>query len=190
MSDNKINCDICRDLIPLVRDGVASADSENAVRAHADGCGECALLLDGKHVPALPPSESPRAMLRVKRRLTVLYTALMMLGVFFGLCITASEDMFFNCLIMPIVGVCGYLVFRWKALFALPLILFVSSVLIGAVGLSHGEGALDLITLLMMTVIYSLFALGGVVIAMLLRFAFCGIQTEGSVENDENKDKP
>lgn len=187
MSDNKINCDICRDLIPLVGDGVASAESEKAVRAHTAECRECALLLDGKLVPALPPSESPRTLLRVKRRLTILYTALMMLGVFFGLSITASEEMFFNCLIMPIVGVCGYLVFRWKALFMIPIILFVSCPMVSAVGVAvHGNGDFDLATMLMMTFIYCLFALGGIVIAMLLHFAFGGIKNEGS---DKNEDK-
>lgn len=184
MSDNKISCDICRDLIPLVRDGVASGDSEEAARAHANGCVECARLLDG--IAAPPPSESPKALLRVKRRLTVLYTVLMMLGVFFGLCITASEDMFFNCLIMPIAGVCGYLVFRWKALFAMPVILFVSSLMVSAVGLFRGVEGLDIVTLLMFSLIYSLFSLSGIVIAMLLRFAFRGVKTERS---DENEDK-
>ena len=29
-----ISCEVCRDLMPLVRDGVASADSEALVRVH------------------------------------------------------------------------------------------------------------------------------------------------------------
>lgn len=29
---NKISCDICMDLIPLVKDGIASEDSGNAVK--------------------------------------------------------------------------------------------------------------------------------------------------------------
>lgn len=186
MSDNKINCEICRDLIPLVRDGVASAESEDAVRAHANGCNECALLLDGKLIPAVPPSGSPRVLLRVKRRLTVLYAVLMMLGVFFGLSITASDEMFFNCLIMPIAGVCGYLVFRWKSLFALPVILFVSCLMVNAVCFFvRGQEDLDLVSLLLFTFIYSLFALGGIIIAMLLHFAFGGIKKERSAENED-----
>lgn len=31
-----ISCEVCRDLMPLVRDGVASADSEALVRAHTE----------------------------------------------------------------------------------------------------------------------------------------------------------
>lgn len=184
MNDNKINCEICRDLIPLVRDGVASADSEDAVRSHADGCNECAMLLDGKLVPAVPPSESPRVLLHVKRHLAIVYTVLMMLGIFFGLSITASEDMFFNCLIMPIVGVFGYLMFRWKALFAVPVILFVSSLIISAFGLIR-EAQVDFVSMVLFSLIYSLFALSGIVISMLLHFAFGGKKTERSAENED-----
>ena len=33
---NKISCDICMDLIPLVKDGIASQESCNAVKNHID----------------------------------------------------------------------------------------------------------------------------------------------------------
>ena len=34
----KITCDMCLDLMPLVLDGLASEDSEKAVREHIAGC--------------------------------------------------------------------------------------------------------------------------------------------------------
>lgn len=171
-NENQITCDICRDLLPLVNDGVASADSEAAVRQHIQSCGDCALLFDGKFVPAVKPSESPKTLLRVKRWLTGIYTALMMLGIYFGLTLTASEDMFLNCLIMPIAGVFGYLVFHRKALFAMPGILLVIHIIINEVGLVKSGEWLEFVTLLPMTLIYYLFALAGIIIAMLLHFAF------------------
>ena len=38
------SCDVCRDLLPLVADGVASADSEALVARHCAGCPACSAL--------------------------------------------------------------------------------------------------------------------------------------------------
>lgn len=171
MNEYKITCDVCRDLLPLVKDGVASADSEEAVRQHIGGCAECEMLFDGKLVPAIEPSESPKALLKVKRWLSWLYTALMLLGIYFGLSLTAGDDLFFNCLIMPVAGVLGYLVFKWKALFAVPFIMFVTYLLTNVIG-AFGGTMVELGELLSWTFIYSIFTWAGTVIAMLLHFAF------------------
>lgn len=172
MNENIITCDVCRDLLPLVKDGVASADSEAVVRRHISECSECEMLFDGKLVPAVEPSESPKALMRVKHRLTGVYTALMMLGIYFGLSLTASEDLFFNCLIMPIVGVFGYLAFRWKSLYTVPVILLIVQTVINALGFLRGEERLDFLDLLIWVFIYSLFALGGIIAVMFFGFAF------------------
>lgn len=37
----EISCDICRDLIPLVTDGVASEDAVSAVKNHMEHCESC-----------------------------------------------------------------------------------------------------------------------------------------------------
>ena len=37
----EISCEMCRDLIPLVEDGVASADSRAAVEHHLQTCPVC-----------------------------------------------------------------------------------------------------------------------------------------------------
>ncbi len=42
----KITCDICMDLMPLVQDGVASEDSENAVKKHISECESCKKIYD------------------------------------------------------------------------------------------------------------------------------------------------
>lgn len=179
MNENKITCGVCRDLMPLVKDGVASADSETAVRQHIHKCGDCAMLFDGKYVPAVEPSESPKAILRIKRWLSGVYAALMLLGIYFGLSLTAGVDMFCNCLIMPFVGAFGYLVFRCKSLFAVPIILVIIQVIVNAFGL-FGTESIDFL----MLIFYILFALAGVVISMLLHFAFGKREKEGSGENE------
>lgn len=186
MNENQITCDICRDLLPLVKDGVASADSEEAVRKHISGCGDCALLFDGKFVPAIEPSESPKALLRVKRWLSGVYAALMLLTLYFGFSLTAGSEVFYNCLIMPVVGVFGYLAFRWRAVYTVPVILLIVGIFTNALGFFNFDGAevLDLMSLILWIIIYALFALSGIIIAMLLRFAFGKVRKEGSGENE------
>ena len=40
----KIPCAVCRDLMPLVQDGIASPESEQLVRAHIAVCPACQAL--------------------------------------------------------------------------------------------------------------------------------------------------
>lgn len=168
--NEKITCDICRDLIPLVKDGVASADSEEAVRLHAAGCSECALLLDGKLVENVKPSESPRGLRRAERWLTTVYAALMLLGLYVGVSFTDGEDMFFNTLLMPFAGALGYLAFRKKSLWIVPSLILIINVLGNFSGFFPDK--LDALSIINWALIYSLFALAGIIAAMLLKFAF------------------
>ena len=43
---DKISCDICMDLIPLVKDGIASEDSCDAVTKHISKCEKCKVEFD------------------------------------------------------------------------------------------------------------------------------------------------
>lgn len=171
---NEITCDICRDLLPLVKDGVASADSEAAVRRHAQGCPECARLFGGEPLAAVEPSASPRALLKVKRWLMWIYAALMLLGIYFGLSLTAGYDPLYNCVIMPIAGVFAYMAFRWRAVYIMPAVLIVVSFLGNALGFITVDGVkrMDVSELIFWIIIYLLFAFAGMIIALLLHFAF------------------
>ena len=176
MNENQITCDICRDLIPLVRDGVASAESESAVRGHIESCTECGLLFDDKQ--AEPKPEPSKSFRRVKLRLTIIYAALMLLGIYFGLSFTSGMEQLYNCIIMPVVGVFGYLAFRWKALFIVPILLIIVQLIINGFGLLGSSQHIDLLSPL----IYSIFALAGILVVMLLRYAFGKIRPERSGE--------
>lgn len=175
MNENKITCGLCRDLIPLVKDGVASSDSEAAVFGHTAECSECALLFDGKTTEEAKPTKPThglRVLKSAKRYFTAVYMAVMLLGLYVGLSLTAGADMFFNTLIMPIAGVLGYLTFRLRSLYIVPALLLVINVIANGLGLFAER--LDALSVVNWTFIYSLFALAGIIIAMLLRFAFGG----------------
>ena len=45
---NKISCDICKDLLPLVKDGIASEDSVQAVKEHLKECETCRNLYENE----------------------------------------------------------------------------------------------------------------------------------------------
>lgn len=166
---NKISCEICMDLIPLVQDGVASADSRQAVADHIAGCPACRALFDGQ-----PPPESngTQLLMQIQHKMQLFFVMLMMIGIFFGVSLLAGEDMFYNVLIMPVIGALGYGVSRWNALYQVPILLLVVHILVQTLGLIRGVERFDLLSLLWWTVILAMFVLLGTVITGLFHYAF------------------
>ncbi|MFR8459923.1 MAG: zf-HC2 domain-containing protein [Ruthenibacterium lactatiformans] len=64
-----ISCEVCRDLMPLVRDGVASADSEALVRVHTERCGGCRTMLESETPPEHSMPDDARVLRRLRWRL-------------------------------------------------------------------------------------------------------------------------
>jgi len=169
---NKITCDMCKDLIPLVKDGIASKDSYLAVEEHVANCENCRKLYDGIASEASINIDLERELGKLKRKLQIFSVVLMMFGVFFGLSLTASEEMFYNSLIMPVIGALGYVIFRWKAIYQIPLLLLVMQSLINFLGLARGMEYMPFVAILMWVGIYTIFVELGVLVAGLLHFAF------------------
>ncbi|MGI6029704.1 MAG: zf-HC2 domain-containing protein [Candidatus Heteroscillospira sp.] len=165
---NELSCEVCRDLMPLVKDGVASEESRKAVEAHLAGCETCRAMFGGEAPPA-PNGEM--AFQNFRRQLRLFSGMLMVFGIFFGLGLTAGNDMFYNSLIMPVIGAVGYFLFRRRALYAVPVLLFITHGLTNLLGLIRGAEHLDIYSLLMWTALYSFFALLGALIAALLHYA-------------------
>ena len=72
---------------------------------------------------------------------------------------------------MPAAGVFGYLAFRLKSFFIVPIILLFMSFITNALG-TLSVFKLDFRDILSWAFIYSLFALAGSIITMLFKFAF------------------
>ena len=167
---NKITCDICRDLIPLVQDEIASDDSKKAVEEHISECAECRMYYNsGEQVPS---SDLEKELGKLKRKLQTFSTVIMMFGIFFGVSLTASEEMFYNSLLMPVIGALGYVIFRWRALYMVPILLFAVHSFINFFGMVRGMEVMTVMGIVMWIGIYSIFVAIGVVIAGLLHFAF------------------
>lgn len=163
---NEISCDVCMDLIPLVRDGVASEDSKNAVDRHICNCPQCAAFA----VEMPPAVDENKAFHALRSKMRLFFAMLMAFGIVFGLSLTAGSNLFYNTLIMPVVGAIGYGIFGWKALYTLPLLLLVSHAFTNYMGM--GAEFLDLPSLLLWTGLYAIFAALGSVAAGLIHLLF------------------
>ena len=166
---NEISCKICMDLMPLVQDGIASEDSREAVENHISKCEVCAAYYSGS-VP--PMADTGKLMIVVKRKVQFFFIMLLLFGIFFGLGLTASSELFYNSLIMPIVGIFGYVIFRWKSLYAVPLLLLITNVISFVLNVFRGIEELGMYSRVMWTGIYSVFVIVGIIIAGLIHYAF------------------
>ena len=177
----KTECSIVRDLLPLYAEDLVSAETAQYIREHLEGCAECQAeltrLREGTETAVPVPKSTPsadgakpfkRIMRKMNRQFDLLAYSLIIFFVFLGFSWTAEEAMMYNSLIMPIVGIFGYYVFRWKAIYKMPILLLILDTVICLCGLVE----LDLLSALLWTALYSMFVWIGVTIAFLLHYAF------------------
>ena len=83
----KIPCAVCRDLMPLVQDGVASPESEALVKAHLAACPACRALRQGTDAPAVPELPAPddgKILQKLRRRYSTHLLLLAFVGIAAG----------------------------------------------------------------------------------------------------------
>ncbi|MGL5329582.1 MAG: zf-HC2 domain-containing protein [Peptostreptococcaceae bacterium] len=173
---NKISCEICMDLIPLVKDGVASQESCDAVENHIKECKNCKTVFLNTSAQKEYMNDK-KVILKIKKQLLIIVTSLIMVGSIIGIGISQTEAMFYNVLIMPIIGCLGYFVFKGKS-YLISVIMFV---MVYAYHLIKYiiEGSLDKTQIISFLVapslwafIYSGLCLLGTLIGFLLYIAF------------------
>lgn len=170
---NEISCQVCQDLMPLVKDGVASEGSRDAVIRHVAACEACRRLFEG--VDDLEPQmDDKRVMARIKNQLAFAALIIVIVGALIGVGIADSDLVFYNIIIMPTVGALGYIALREKAhlvpLAMLPFVYvwhFIKYMLSG--DLSY---QVLLFSPLFWGLIYAGLCALGVIVAALLGFAF------------------
>lgn len=169
---NELTCAVCQDLIPLVRDGVASEESRQAVEAHTAHCAACQSLYGGE----TPPEEERGAVIlrKLRRRLRMFTAFVMFFCIFLGLSLTNGPNQFYNALLMPLIGALGYGVYRWKAIWQVPLLLLLVQTVLQSLALLRGTlpPSTFFMTLLWWTSICACFSILGTVITGLLSFVF------------------
>ena len=176
----KTECSIIRDLLPLYAEDMVSAETAQYVSEHLNACAECQAefegLKDGERLKMLEKNPIERAdtvkpfkkmMKRMNRQFYMLAYSLIIFFIFLGFGWTAGENLMYNSIIMPIVGVFGYYVFRWKAIYKMPVLLLFIDLFIFLFQIV----ALGFAETLEWTVIYCIFVWVGILIAFLLHFA-------------------
>ena len=177
----KTECSVVRDLLPLYVEDMVSAETAEFINEHLKECKECqaelADLKDGAELPTIEVQSAPasdgakpfkKLMKRMNRQFySIAYAALIFL-IFLGFGWTADSNLMYNSLIMPVVGIFGYYVFKWKAVYKVPLLLLFIDLAIFAFQLVE----LGFADTLAWTAIYAVFVLVGIAIAFLFHYAF------------------
>lgn len=107
-----ISCEVCRDLMPLVRDGVASADSEALVRVHTERCGGCRTMLESETPPEHSMPDDARVLRRLRWRLLAQSVLFALVGVLGALWLTSRSGGVYLAWWLPLVGAACYYVLR------------------------------------------------------------------------------
>jgi hypothetical protein len=177
----KTECSIVRDLLPLYVEDMVSAETAQYIKTHLAECSECQReLADLKECGGLTTIENKTSenateaksfkiiMKRMNRQFYMLAYSLIIFFVFLGFGWTGGENLMYNSIIMPIVGIFGYYVFRWKAVYKMPVLLLLIDLSIFLFQIVE----LSFVETLEWTLIYCIFVWVGVLIAFLLHFAF------------------
>ncbi len=170
-----ISCDVVSDLIPLVKDGVASEDSTAIVNAHIQNCESCREAFKTFMPMPIDPIrvKDEKIIFAIKRSILITQLIILMAGAIIGVALSNSMGMFYNFMIMPAIGGVSLFVLKGKWYLA-PLVIFMLTYLWQAVeGILSGEFSwIVLYSGLYYSIIYTVLVGIGLVIAMLLRFAF------------------
>lgn len=177
----KTECSIVKDLLPLYVEDMVSEETTRFVLEHLNDCADCkaeydALKSDGpltniekKHDVDTEQAKSFKAtMRRMNRQFNSMAYSLVILLIFLGFSWIDGENLMYNSLIMPVVGIFGYYVFKWKAIYKIPVLLFAVELFIYAFKLWD----LDFHSAIIWTFIYAIFVFVGIAIAFLLHYAF------------------
>ncbi|ABW18486.1 zf-HC2 domain-containing protein [Alkaliphilus oremlandii] len=176
MNRKHISCDVCLDLIPLVVDHVASNDSKALVYEHIKACENCRAEFEGFGVITEDTVNDRKIISSIKKHLFFTGFTFIMTGALIGILISNSFAMFYNFLIMPIVGSCAYFVLKKKYYWA-PVGIFMASyiwLLIQSIfdgAISQGFQVAVFFIPIFLSTIYAFLTILGIIIAALLKFA-------------------
>jgi len=112
-----VPCDIILDLIPLVKDNVASEDSINLVSEHLKSCESCKLEFENYALPIQKEVDDKRVLFSIKKKLFLITSALLFLGTFIGMVLNKSTSSNFmpTIIIALSIVIMGILIFKFNS---------------------------------------------------------------------------
>lgn len=178
----KNECKIISDLLPLYSENLVCEETEEFVKNHLSECESCKkefeALQSGDDLKEVfeeetkKPVEDIKPFKKIMKKMNMqvhsISYLLIIFFIFFGFLSMDSGDVFYNSLIMPIVGVFGYIIFRFRAFYKLPILLLVINLLACILNLADVE----FYDIFFWTAIFTAFVFVGIIIAFLIHFAF------------------
>ena len=166
---NKQNCDICRDLLPLVKDGVANPGSAEFVLSHTAECEECNALSQSTQAQTVPVSDGKKTIAAARTAYLTAGCVLLIIGALVAISFSEGDNVFYNILIMPVIGAAAWLWFKkYAAAVILPFIAVLS-----CVGMFLND-VFTPSTIIWFTCAYTALCALGILIGALLSNAFKG----------------
>lgn len=127
MQKYQIPCAVYEDLLQLVTDGIASEESRILVDQHAKNCPHCSQN-ERIEVVELEISSETRILQKIKFQVMAWGFVLLLFGVFFGVSMGVSEEMFLNIWIMPLLGGLSALIYKNRSVYLLVAVFLISSI--------------------------------------------------------------
>lgn len=112
-----VPCDIIQDLIPLVKDNVASEGSINLVSEHLKSCESCKIEFEKYSLPIKKDIDDKRVLSSIEKKLFLITSALLFLGAFIGMVLNNSISPNFMPIIIIALSsvVVGILIFKFES---------------------------------------------------------------------------
>lgn len=180
---NEISCDVCLDLIPIVKDNVASQASKKLVEEHIELCEECKELYNSFENEEIMIDDT-NVIKKIKKQIFIFTLAMIVIASMVGLALSETMGMFYNILIMPSIGILGYFALKDKSYLILVSLFVFSFIWLFIKYIGEGMFNQGLITIITIPVLWSAIYTGlsgiGLIIGFLLNYAF---GKENSYEN-------
>ena len=175
----KNECKIVSDLLPLYSENLVCEETEEFVKNHLSECDACKKefeslqngddLKEAFNEETTKPVEDIKPFKKIMKKMNLqvhsISYLLIIFFIFFGF--LSMNSVFYNSLIMPIVGAFGYIIFRFRAFYKLPILLLVINFL--ACIFKFAE--VELYDIFFWTAIFTAFVFVGIIIAYLIHFA-------------------
>ncbi|MBB6218327.1 hypothetical protein HNQ80_004491 [Anaerosolibacter carboniphilus] len=110
-----ISCDVILDLIPLVKDHVASKDSTKLVSEHLKNCESCKHEFENYTLPIGTEIDDKRILSSIKKKLFFITSALLFIGAFIGMVLNKNSSSSFMPSIIMVLSIIfiGVLIFKF-----------------------------------------------------------------------------
>ncbi|MBK1810698.1 zf-HC2 domain-containing protein [Clostridium sp. YIM B02505] len=110
-----ISCDVVLDLIPLVKDNVASEDSVKLVKDHIKNCESCKIEFGIHTLPIDTELNDKRVVSTIKKNLILAMSALLLIGAFIGMALNKNSHSNFMPAVIVVLGIVsvGIIIFKF-----------------------------------------------------------------------------